>query len=521
MASKPCKQPSATIGQCEATVITPSPVSGPTLIKVPVVLTEISVKIPMHARIDFPDGQHVLEIKTIKKRVNVTQCRLLQPEIGAASHLFLAGFVRKNIQYAANPIVGQTTGLNSEINSLTVNVPFSCTVSLEDSSFLNPPVGPFLNTRDEFEFLVSRPLGTGFPEKDQLISTDITEFHQQSTEFFNEQVFCELLRADITEWDEALNRLPIPGTLDKTAVGEGTFTQLSEKMILDIQLKVLQKQQTSGASGATGATGDTGPAGPTGATGATGDTGPAGPTGATGATGRILVLLVRPERLGQLAILVPLVRPERLGQLAILVPLVRPERLGQLAILVPLVRPEQLGQLGILVLLVRPEQLEQLEQQGILVLLVRPERLGQLAILVPLVRPEQLGQQGILVLLVRPEQLEQLGILVLLVRPERLGQLAILVPLVRPEQLGQLAILVPLVRPEQLEQLGILVRLVRLGQLGQLGILVPLVRPEQLEQPEILVPLVRPEQLEQLGILVRLLVRPEQLVPLVKQEVED
>jgi hypothetical protein len=92
--------------------------------------------------------------------------------------------------------------------------------------------------------VVSRPLaGFGFPEKDQLMSTDISQFHQQSTEFFNEQVFCELIRADITEWDEALDRVAIPGTTGITAVEEGQFTQLSEKMILDLQFKILQNQQ--------------------------------------------------------------------------------------------------------------------------------------------------------------------------------------------------------------------------------------------------------------------------------------
>jgi hypothetical protein len=252
MSSTPFNPMSASIGECVATPVTPTPVitTGMPIVKVPVVLAELSAQIPMHALITFPVGQNVLEIKTIKKRTKVTQCRLIQPRVGTTSKLFLAGFVRKNIQYAANPILEiaptpliGTNELLSTINSLTVDVPFECVVPIPAADFLNPPVGPFTNSAVEFDFLVSRPLGTGFPEKDTLMSTDVSQFHQQSTEFFNEQVFCELLRADITEWDEAINRVPIPGTTGVQAAEEGTFTQVSEKLILDLTFKVLQNQQ--------------------------------------------------------------------------------------------------------------------------------------------------------------------------------------------------------------------------------------------------------------------------------------
>ncbi|MDP4172032.1 MAG: hypothetical protein Q8906_15590, partial [Bacillota bacterium] len=77
---------------------------------------------------------------------------------------------------------------------------------------------------------------------------------QISTQFFNELPFCELIRADIIEIDESLDRMPLPGTdhwpshetdgpRANPIVGEGTFTRLSEKMILDLTLKLLQTQQ--------------------------------------------------------------------------------------------------------------------------------------------------------------------------------------------------------------------------------------------------------------------------------------
>ncbi|MFT9849136.1 CsxC family protein [Aneurinibacillus sp. REN35] len=233
-----CFDDSANINESDGTIVTPQNLtpSGHRIVKVPVLLQELSVQIPLKARIKFPDP--VLEIKKIKKRVKVTQCRLVQPRTsrGPRGKLFLSGFVRKNIQYAT-PYGSDRDEVFSRLRSLTVDVPFDTVIEIEE--FLTPPVGPFFNVRREFDFLVHKPLPSGFPEKDELMANDLSQYHQQSTEFFNEIVFCELVRSDITEWDEATNRKP----LHNGPFEEGVFTELIEKMVLDLTLKVLQNQQ--------------------------------------------------------------------------------------------------------------------------------------------------------------------------------------------------------------------------------------------------------------------------------------
>jgi hypothetical protein len=229
---------SANIGECDTTIVTPDDLipAGGRIVKVPVLLQEVLVQIPLKARIRFPEP--VLEIKQIKKRVKVTQCRLIQPHStdGPRGKLFISGFVRKNIQFAT-PVEADEDEVFSRIRSLTVDVPFDCVAEI--NRFLTPPIGPFFNARQEFDFLVNQPLPAGFPLKDELMSTDISQFHQQSKEFFNEQIFCELVRSDITEWDEATSRVPVKhGPFE-----EGTFKEVVEKMVLDLTLKVLQKQQ--------------------------------------------------------------------------------------------------------------------------------------------------------------------------------------------------------------------------------------------------------------------------------------
>src|SRR5438445_7224395 len=88
------------------TVVTPG-INNRVTMKVPIVLAERTVSTSLSANINFPHP--VLEIKDIKKRVKIVQCSLvLEPAESLArsfdpvdAHLFIKGFVRKNIQYAS------------------------------------------------------------------------------------------------------------------------------------------------------------------------------------------------------------------------------------------------------------------------------------------------------------------------------------------------------------------------------------------------------------------------------------
>ncbi|GAB6181504.1 hypothetical protein JCM14036_28230 [Desulfotomaculum defluvii] len=215
----------------------------PVTVKIPVVLSEITVQVNLDSIITLPEP--ALEIKNIKKRVKVTQCLLLQEPTngdvvsnGMTGTLFLKGFVRKNIDYATRAC-SNTEGVCGDIRHCTVDVPYSCTTTIP---FATPPQAPIVNTREEFEFFRRQklPRGAGFAEKDSLLSGDFSEFNQVSEEFFTELPYCELISARIVEYDEYLNR-----TRPNTTIPfeEKEFTQVEEKMVLFITLKVLQNQQ--------------------------------------------------------------------------------------------------------------------------------------------------------------------------------------------------------------------------------------------------------------------------------------
>ncbi len=208
------------------------------VIKVPVVLAETTVQIDTTAKIHFPEP--VLEIKAVKKNLKLTQCRLLLP----TNKLFLKGFVRKNIQYAT-PVNSWRHGVHSAIRSLTVDIPFETVTELD---FLNKPQFRVNPDRDEFTFLRKNMLPEGFSSKDHLLSGDLSEFDQISGEEFNELPFCELISSRFIEFDEALDRKmgrvnDRNGERMESPFEEGTFTKIEEKMVIELTLKVLQKQQ--------------------------------------------------------------------------------------------------------------------------------------------------------------------------------------------------------------------------------------------------------------------------------------
>jgi hypothetical protein len=246
----------ASVHECESTRVTPLVTPGRNnqiIMKVPVTLAERTVTTSLSANINFPHP--VLEIKDIKKRVKITQCSLLLNTVSnpnnafnlpsdpneQVGHLFLKGFVRKNIQYASpTHLSSDDSCVSSSLKSFTTDIPFDCVVTLVARDFISPPQRPVVNDRREFDFFRSQNLGPGFPEKDHLLSSDLSQFHQESLQFYNELPFCELISSQIIEWDEAVDRKPLHGN---APFEEGYFNRIVEKVFLQFTIKILQNQQ--------------------------------------------------------------------------------------------------------------------------------------------------------------------------------------------------------------------------------------------------------------------------------------
>lgn len=228
----------------EQSTVTPTVIStGPVFVKLPVVLAETNITIPVEAIIKL--DENVTEIKRIRKNVFLTQSRLIPFSEDAqpfTAILFIEGFIRKNIEYATQTCLTSTAiGTNScgDIKHCTVEVPFSYTTRI---SFLDSARLPIFteNTAPSETRFFTDELKSCDVCSDSVIGNNPCDQSFAFTEFFNEKPFVELVRADITEID--INKKPSVSGHNPT---EQIFTKITEKIIVNLTLKVLQKQQVN------------------------------------------------------------------------------------------------------------------------------------------------------------------------------------------------------------------------------------------------------------------------------------
>ncbi|MBB6217956.1 hypothetical protein HNQ80_004093 [Anaerosolibacter carboniphilus] len=224
-----------TTGDCVSTPAAIIPLTTGAVAKVPVVLAELTVQVNVNSIIDLPE--YAWEIKDIKKHLKVTQCLLIQE----TNVLFIKGFVRKNIQYATRTC-SNNQSFCGDIKHCTIDVPWSCITPVAFNGI--SPLSPIPRTSVEFEYLKQQKLhGPEFADKDRLMSGDLSEFNQISTEFFNELPYCELISSRIVEFDEQLGHVRPDGY--KIPFEEKQFKSIEEKMVIFLTLKVLQNRQVT------------------------------------------------------------------------------------------------------------------------------------------------------------------------------------------------------------------------------------------------------------------------------------
>ncbi len=194
----------------------------------------VTVSIPAESNITLPTD--ALEVKMVRKHLKITQSRFFNsvcsvPGIPADTpKLFLGGFVRKDIQYS-HAVAQTSTTVDGVIKDFVIDIPISFVIDL-GKHLRYPPI--HYDQQREYGYARSTPLPSGFSSKDQLLSSDLTEFNLLSQQFYNPLPTCQLLYSQINEMDDALDWGPLHGG----PFEEGTFRILQEKMTILIQLKL-------------------------------------------------------------------------------------------------------------------------------------------------------------------------------------------------------------------------------------------------------------------------------------------
>lgn len=223
----------------EQTPVTPSVIApGPVVVKIPVVLAEVNITIPVEATINL--DREALEIKRIRKNVYLTQSRIIpfsQDDQFGTGILFIAGFIRKNIEYATRTCRQMgSPNICGNIRHCTVEVPFNFTTRI---TFIRPPVFIPNFAPVEVEFFSGTNKSCDYCA-DPVIGRNVCDQGFFNTEVFNEKPFTELVRADIAEVD--IHTDPLISCQLPT---EQLFTKLTEKIVVNLTLKVLQNQQVN------------------------------------------------------------------------------------------------------------------------------------------------------------------------------------------------------------------------------------------------------------------------------------
>jgi hypothetical protein len=209
-------------------------VAGPTVnrIKVPVVLAEPTIQIPLETTITLVPA--ATEIKRVKKNVFLDQVKIVPVApftridgtdffSFSRAKLFIAGHIRKDIEFTT---AGTTVG--------------ACTVSLTDTVVDIPFTGFTELTAGEGGTLINLPIlginessESSFLSDTNNLNARLDKFFFNNLVKFNEQPFGELVAANFFELDFATPE-PAP---------EATFSTLTEKLVLELTVKVLQTQQ--------------------------------------------------------------------------------------------------------------------------------------------------------------------------------------------------------------------------------------------------------------------------------------
>ncbi|GAA0726514.1 hypothetical protein GCM10008905_23200 [Clostridium malenominatum] len=208
---------STTLGECSNWHREPYGRPGPIVVKVPVVLSSVKIQIDVESEIRLEEP--AFDIKTIDKNVCITQCHL----VPHTNKLFIAGFVQKNIQYSTVDC-SNNTSVSGRILHTTLNVPFRCVTAIQFDKYPQ--------------------FGKSFKKKSNVLDKKMLceDNREQSWLHFNkahEPIFCEL------EWAKILETEIFDRDIEcaERFTREDCFQDFVEKMVIYLQIKVLQNQQ--------------------------------------------------------------------------------------------------------------------------------------------------------------------------------------------------------------------------------------------------------------------------------------
>lgn len=212
--------------------------SKPLVAKIPVVLADINIIFNLEANITL--DRLAKEIKTIKKNVFLTDYSIIpfskdnEPNDGI---LFIKGFIRNNIEYISQKYnIPMSENVYGNIRYCIVETPFEVNTKV---TFIREPVFNKNSNKNELDFSTYKTSHNN-TYSGKVIECNFCDKGILFTEIFNEKPFVELIRSDIIEVN--FNKSSI---LKNIGDSEEIFTNINEKSVVNLTIKVLQRQEVN------------------------------------------------------------------------------------------------------------------------------------------------------------------------------------------------------------------------------------------------------------------------------------
>ncbi|MBE6054438.1 MAG: hypothetical protein E7212_11185 [Clostridium sartagoforme] len=213
--------------------------SGILVVKIPVVLAEVNITIPVEDTITL--DKEVLEIKSIRKSVFLTHSRIVpfsEDNDKDNGILYVEGVIKKNIEYVTKTYTSEgNPNASGYIRYSIFQVPFSFTTRI---NFITELIIAENTISWEGGLLTDELKGIEVSDEalEDVIGESSWVQNSTLTEVFNEEPFTELVKSDIIQID-----VKTDSTSKSHTSTDPILTKVTEKVVLNLTLNVLQKQQ--------------------------------------------------------------------------------------------------------------------------------------------------------------------------------------------------------------------------------------------------------------------------------------
>jgi hypothetical protein len=220
---------SRTITEVQSESVQPTGRYGPLIAQIPVLVSKN--KVDIHVEVNFNLEFSMTAIRNCTRDVSITQCKLLDLGNQKNGKLYLNGYIRENIEYAAANAIKYRNN-SGEIRYKVVKVPFECTAKIDYYT------APTVKAKNRFINIGLSAIGK-IPENPyDAATTQNLEFYCPGSGYRSANMFCELDEVNILEsHDLRETALSENKTADKRS-----FDTFAEYIVISITFTLAQWQ---------------------------------------------------------------------------------------------------------------------------------------------------------------------------------------------------------------------------------------------------------------------------------------